>query len=44
MTKKKVVPARLVESIRRIAREEAWQIMDEHLDDYEHKEKPSEDA
>ncbi|MCW3983777.1 MAG: hypothetical protein NWE96_07250 [Candidatus Bathyarchaeota archaeon] len=44
MTKKKVVPARLVELIRRIAREEAWQIMDEHLDDYEHKEKPSEDA
>jgi len=33
--------------IRRIAREEAWEVvceaMDEHLDDYEHKEKPAED-
>ncbi len=44
MTEEKVDPARLVELIRRIAREEAWQIMDEHLDDYEHKEKPLEDA
>ncbi|MCW3983998.1 MAG: hypothetical protein NWE96_08375 [Candidatus Bathyarchaeota archaeon] len=44
MAEKKAVPACLVELIRRIAREEAWQIMDEHLDDYEHKEKPSEDV
>lgn len=33
--------------IRRIAREEAWKVVDavkaEHLDDYEHKEKPAED-
>jgi hypothetical protein len=28
--------------IRRIAKEVAWEIMDEHLDDYEHKEKPAE--
>ena len=38
---------RLVRLIRRIAREEAWEVvyeaMDEHLDDYEHKEKPTED-
>jgi predicted translin family RNA/ssDNA-binding protein len=38
---------RLVRLIRRIAREEAWEIVeeavDEHLDDYEHKEKPTED-
>jgi hypothetical protein len=44
VTEEKVDYARLAELIRRIAREEAWQIMDEHLDDYEHKEKPSEDA
>jgi hypothetical protein len=38
---------RLVRLIRRIAREEAWEVVDEviveHLDDYEHKEKPAED-
>jgi hypothetical protein len=38
---------RLVRLIRLIAREEAWEIVDEvmaeHLDDYEHKEKPAED-
>ena len=34
--------ARLVWLIRRIAREEAWEAIDEHLDDYEHKEKPAE--
>jgi hypothetical protein len=44
LTEKKAAPAHLVELIRRIAREEAWQIMDEHLDDYKHKEKPMEDA
>jgi len=44
LTEKKWAPARLVELIRRIAQEEAWQIMDEHLDDYEHKEKPMEDT
>jgi hypothetical protein len=36
--------ARFVELIRRIAREEAWQAIDEHLSDYAHKEKPMEDA
>ena len=34
---------RLVRLIRRIAREEAWEAIDEHLEDYEHKEKPAED-
>jgi predicted translin family RNA/ssDNA-binding protein len=38
---------RLVRLIRRIAREEAWEVVyeavDEHLEDYEHKEKPAED-
>ena len=34
----------LIQLIRRIAREEAWQAIDEHLSDYEHKEKPMEDA
>jgi len=29
----------LVRLIRRIAREEAFEVIDEHLDDYEHKEK-----
>lgn len=33
----------LVRLIRRVAREVAWEIIDEHLDDYEHKEKPPED-
>jgi hypothetical protein len=37
----------LVRLIRQISREEAWEIVDEvmaeHLDDYEHKEKPAED-
>lgn len=35
---------RLVRLIRRIAREEAYAVLDEHLDDCEHKEKPSEQA
>ena len=34
---------KLVELIRRIAKEEAYEVMDEHLDEYEHKEKPLED-
>jgi hypothetical protein len=29
--------------IRRLAREVAWEVIDEHLCDYEHKEKPAED-
>lgn len=33
----------LVRLIRRIAREVAWEVVDEHLDDYEHREKPAED-
>lgn len=35
--------ARLVCLIRRIAREEAWEAIDEHLDDYEYKQKRAED-
>ena len=31
---------RLVRLMRKIAREEAWQVMDEHVTDYEHKAKP----
>jgi DNA-binding FadR family transcriptional regulator len=34
---------KLVELIRRIAKEEAYEAIDEHLDEYEHKEKPLED-
>jgi len=34
---------KLVQLIRRIAREEAYEAIDEHLDEYEHKEKPMED-
>lgn len=34
---------KLVELIRRIAKEEAYEAIDEHLDEYEHKEKPPED-
>lgn len=34
---------RLVQLIRRIAWDVAYEVMDEHLDDYEHKEKPAED-
>jgi hypothetical protein len=44
MSKEKPDYARLIELIRRIAIEEAWQAIDEHLSDYEHKEKPAEDA
>ena len=44
MSNEKSDYTRLVELIRRIAREEAWQAIDEHLSDYEHKEKPAEDA
>ncbi len=36
--------ARLVRLIRRIAREEAWQIIDEHLEDYVHRERPTEES
>ena len=34
----------LIRLIRRIAREEAWQIIDEHLADCMHQEKPAEEA
>jgi len=34
----------LVRLIRRIAMEVAWEIIDEHLEDYEHKEKPAEEV
>ena len=34
----------LFQLIRRIAREEAWQILDEHLSDYVHQEKAAEEA
>ncbi|MBT0160747.1 hypothetical protein G4O51_12275 [Candidatus Bathyarchaeota archaeon A05DMB-2] len=34
---------KLVQLIRRIAKEEAYEVIDEHLDEYEHKEKPLED-
>jgi hypothetical protein len=44
MSSEKSDYARLIEFIRRIAREEAWQAIDEHLSDYVHKEKPAEDA
>lgn len=33
----------LVRLIRRLAREEAYAVLDEHLDDYEHREKPAEE-
>jgi hypothetical protein len=33
---------RLVRLIKRVARDVAYEVMDEHLDDYEHKEKPAE--
>jgi len=33
---------KLIRLIRRVAKEVVWEIMDEHLDDYEHKEKPAE--
>ena len=32
---------KLVSLIRRISREVAYEVLDEHLDDYEHKEKPA---
>jgi predicted translin family RNA/ssDNA-binding protein len=35
---------RLIQLIRQIAREEAWEAIDEHLNDFEHKEKPLEEA
>ncbi len=34
----------LIQLIRRIAREEAWQILDEHLSDYVYQEKAAEEA
>ncbi len=34
----------LSQLIRRVAREEAWQILDEHLADCMHQEKPAEEA
>jgi len=33
---------KLVLLIRRLAREVAWEVIDDHLNDYEHKEKPTE--
>jgi len=33
----------LVHLIRRLAKEIVWEALDEHLNDYEHKEKPAED-
>ena len=38
MSNEKPDYTRLIEFIRRIAREEAWQAIDEHLSDYKHKE------
>jgi DNA-binding FadR family transcriptional regulator len=35
---------RLVRMIRQIAREMAYEVLDEHLDNYEHKEKPARKA
>ncbi len=35
---------KLVRLIRKIAHEEAWQVIDEHVEDYEHKEKPVEEV
>jgi len=32
---------KLVRLIHRIAGEEAWKVIEEHLEDYEHKEKPA---
>lgn len=32
---------RLIRLIRQIAREEAYAVLGEHMDDYEHKEKPT---
>ncbi len=34
---------RLIRLIRKIAREEAWQALEDHLNDYEHTEKPAEE-
>lgn len=36
--------ARLVRLIRKIAKEEVWQAIDEHLTDYKHEERPVEEA
>jgi hypothetical protein len=33
----------LIQLIRRLAREEAYNVLDEHLEDYEHKERKPED-
>jgi hypothetical protein len=35
---------RLIQLKRRIAREETWQAIDEHIDNCEHKQKPAEEA
>ncbi len=35
---------KLIRLIRRIARDEVWAAMDEHLTDYEHKERPAQEA
>jgi len=35
---------RLIQLIRQIAREEACEVIEEHLNDYEHREKPLEEA
>jgi len=37
-------PSQLIRLIRRIAREEAWQILDGHLSDYMHQEKPADET
>jgi hypothetical protein len=35
---------RLIHLIRKIAREEVWKAIDDHLNDYEHKEKATEET
>jgi len=35
---------KLVQLIRRIAKDVFYELMDEHLEDYEHKEKPAEEV
>jgi len=44
MSKEKSDYHRMIKLIHRIAREEAWQVMDEHLSNYEHQEKSPEEA
>jgi len=35
---------KLVQLIRKVAKDVFYELMDEHLDDYEHKEKPAEEV